>query len=244
MNTRVSEGEGGAELRFLDRLARTAGRRTFLQWSGVTLAATALACGDDNDDGGVGPGTGVNLGTGDTGVLNYAYALEQLEAAFYIQVTASFFAGATAEEQSLLNDIRNHEIIHRDFLKAALGAAAIADLQVDFTSVNLADRASVLGAAKTFEDLGVSAYNGAGKLLADANNLATAGRIVSVEARHAAAIRDLLVPRSNAPGSFAGDETVDPTTGLEIPERAPSQVLTAADPYVVTTINASGLPTS
>jgi hypothetical protein len=244
MNTRVPEKEGGAELRFLDRLARTAGRRTFLQWSGLTLAVAALGCSDDDNNSGVGPGTGVDLGTGDTGVLNYAYALEQLEAAFYTQVTASFFAGATAEEQSILNDIRNHEVIHRDFLKAALGTAAIADLQVDFTSVNLADRASVLGAAKTFEDLGVSAYNGAGKLLADANNLATAGRIVSVEARHAAAIRDLLVPRSNASGSFAGDDTVDPATGLEIPERAPAEVLTAADAYVVTTINASGLPTS
>ena len=44
---------------------------------------------------GPGPGTAdVNLGTGDTGVLNYAYALEQLEAAFYTQVVASFYAGA------------------------------------------------------------------------------------------------------------------------------------------------------
>ena len=130
----------------------------------------ALGCSDD-DDAGVGPGpdtTGVNLGTGDTGILNYAYALEQLEAAFYTQVVASFYAGATANEQTILTDIRNHEVIHRDFLKAALGTSAIADLQVDFTSINFADRASVLGAAKTFEDLGVSAYNGAGQLLTDA----------------------------------------------------------------------------
>jgi hypothetical protein len=135
-------------------------------------------------------------------------------------------------------------VIHRDFLKVALGSAAIADLQVDFTGVDLTSRTSVLNAAKTFEDLGVSAYNGAGKLLTDAANLTNAGRIVSVEARHAAAIRDLLVPKSNASGSFAGDDTVDPITGLEIPERDPVAVLTAADPYVVTTINASGLPTS
>jgi hypothetical protein len=243
MSMRLPESEGGPELRFLDRLAHTTGRRTFLQWSGVTMAVVALGCSDDNNSN-TGPNTGVTLGSGDTGVLNYAYALEQLEAAFYTQVTASFYAGATADEQSILNDIKGHEVIHRDFLKSALGASAIADLEVDFTSINFADRASVLGAAKTFEDLGVSAYNGAGKLLSTAANLATAGRIVSVEARHAAAIRDLLVPRSNAAGSFAGDDTVDPVTGLEIPERTPAQVLAAADTYVTTTINASGLPTS
>lgn len=239
MQTRLPQGED--ELQFLDRLARTTGRRTFLQWAGVTVGVVALGCGDDNP----GPGSeGVDLGTGDTGILNYAYALEQLEAAFYIQVVASFYAGAPASEQLILTDIRDHEVIHRDFFKAALGTGAIADLEVTFASINFADRASVLGAAKTFEDLGVSAYNGAGQLLTDAANLLVAGKIVSVEARHAAAIRDLLVPKSNAVGSFAGDDTVDPTTGLEIPERTPAAVLTAADTYVVTTINASGLPTS
>jgi hypothetical protein len=241
MHTRLPEGKD--ELNFLDRLARTTSRRTFLQWSGLTIGVVALGCSDNNGPNPQ-PGGDVNLGTGDTGVLNYAYALEQLEAAFYTQVVASFYSGASADEQTLLTDIKNHEVIHRDFLKAALGTAAIADLTVDFTSINFADRASVLGAAKTFEDLGVSAYNGAGQLLTSADYLLIAGKIVSVEARHAAAIRDLLVPKSNAVGSFAGDDTVDATTGLEIPERTPTVVLTAADTYVVTTINASGLPTS
>ena len=70
----------------------------------------------------------VNLGTGDTGVLNYAYALEQLEAAFYTQVLAgAYYTGAPLNEQTILSDIKNHEVIHRDFLKAALGSAAIPD---------------------------------------------------------------------------------------------------------------------
>lgn len=237
MSTRLPAKEGGDELHFLDQLARTTGRRTFLQWSGMTMAVVALGCSDDDNGSGVGPSTGVNLGSGDTGVLNYAYALEQLEAAFYTAVTASFYTGATADEQSILNDIRNHEVIHRDFLKAALGSAAIADLQVDFTSVDLTSRAEVLAAAQTFEDLGVAAYNGAGKLLSTAANLATAGRIVSVEARHAAAIRDLVQANS-----FAASDVVD-GNGLD---RAltPTAVLTAADAYVTTTINASGLPTT
>lgn len=236
MSTTLPEQDG--ELRFLDRLARTTGRRSFLQWAGLTIGVVALGCSDD-DDNGPGPSAGeVDLGTGDTGVLNYAYALEQLEAAFYTQVLAgAYFSGAPASEQAILTDINSHEVIHRDFLKAALGAAAIADLEVTFASVNLADRTSVLGAARTFEDLGVAAYNGAGKLLSTAANLTTAGRIVSVEARHAAAIRDLL--ESN---SFAGTDVVD-ANGLD---RAltPPAVLTAADVYVATTINASGLPTS
>ena len=241
MHTRLPEGKD--ELNFLDRLARTTSRRTFLHWSGLTLGVVALGCSDDN---GAGPTPGgVDLGTGDTGVLNYAYALEQLEAAFYTQVLAgAYFAGAPALEQEILTDIKNHEVIHRDFLKAALGAAAIADLAVTFATVDFANRASVLGTAKIFEDLGVSAYNGAGQLFTNGDNLLVAGKIVSVEARHAAAIRDLLVPRSSATGSFAGDDVVEVATGLEYPVRTPTQVLTAADPYVTTTINASGLPTS
>lgn len=227
--------QGERELEFLAGVARATSRRTFLQWSGVTIGVVALGCSDNN--GGTGPGTGVSLGTGDTGVLNYAYALEQLEAAFYTQVVASFYAGATAGEQSILTDIKGHEVIHRDFLKAALGAAAIANLTVDFTTINFADRGSVLGAAKTFEDLGVAAYNGAGHLLSTPANLLTAGKIVSVEARHAAAIRDLLVTNS-----FAGSDVVD-ANGLD---RAftPTAVLAAADIYITTTIDASGLPTT
>jgi ferritin-like protein len=229
------------ELNFLDRLARTTSRRTFLQWSGVTIGAVALGCGDDSNVGpgpGPNPGTGVDLGTGDAGVLNYAYALEQLEAAFYTQVVAgAYFSGAPANEQAILTDLKNHEVIHRDFLKAALGSAAIADLQLDFTSVNFADRTSVLETARTFEDLGVAAYNAAGKLLATPGNLLGVGKIVSVEARHAAAIRDLLVP-----ASFAGSDVVD-GNGLD-QAKAPSDVLAAADVYITTEINASNLPTT
>jgi hypothetical protein len=238
MSTRLPEKDGGPELRFLDRLAHTTGRRTFLQWSGLSMAVVALGCSDDNNNVGTGPSTGVTLGSGDTGVLNYAYALEQLEAAFYTQVLlGAYFSGAPANEKDILNDIKAHEVIHRNFLKAALGGNAIADLEVTFAGVNMADRTSVLTAARTFEDLGVSAYNGAGKLLTDANNLLYAGKIVSVEARHAAAIRDLITANS-----FAAADVVD-GSGLD-KANDPTTVLTAADPYVVTTITASGLPTS
>ena len=236
MPTKFPQGEG--ELNFLDQLARTTGRRKFLHWSGVTLAVVAIGCSDDDGDGGTGPGGEVNLGSGDTGVLNYAYALEQLEAAFYTQVLAgAYYTGAPVNEQTILSDIKNHEVIHREFLKAALGSAAIPALEVTFASVNFADRTSVLTTARTFEDLGVSAYNGAGQLLTVGDNLLTAGKIVSVEARHAAAIRDLITPNS-----FAASDVVD-ANGLDL-ANTPTAVLTAADPFITTTINASGLPTA
>lgn len=226
-------------LDFLGQLANVSSRRTFLKWSGVSLAVVAAGC-NDNGSGLTAPPGGtasVSLGGGDAGVLNYAYALEQLEAAFYTQVVNTPYAGIPAAELQLLTDVRDHEVVHRDFLKSALGSKAIADLRVSFASVTFGDRTSVLTTARTFEDLGVSAYNGAGRLLSDPGNLLVAGKIVSVEARHAAAIRDLLDPKS---GSFAGDDVVD-GQGLD-PARQPSEVLSAAKPFITTTIDASQLP--
>lgn len=210
-------------------------RRNLLKFLGATAAvATLAACKKDDDDM---PSTGIDLGRGDVGILNYAYALEQLEAAFYIQVIATPYSGIPANELSLLTEIRDHEIAHREFFKAALGTSAIPALQVNFSSINFNDRTSVLSTAKTFEDLGVSAYNGAGKLIADANYLLLAGKIVSVEARHAAAIRDLI---SN--GTFA-DSTVVNMNGLDM-ANTPATVLTAASGFLVSQLNGSNLPTS
>nr|WP_290928672.1 ferritin-like domain-containing protein [Haliscomenobacter sp.] len=77
----------------------------------------------------------------------------------------------SSAESSLLTDIRDHEIAHREFFKAALGTNAIQALEVDFSSVNFNSRDSVLMTAKAFEDLGVSAYNGAGRYLASVDYL-------------------------------------------------------------------------
>lgn len=211
-------------------------RRKFLAFTGITASAALVglsACKKDDDD-----DDGVNLGSGDTGVLNYAYALEQLEAAFYTQVMASPFSGMSAIESEYLADIRDHEIAHREFFKAALGSNAIQGLEVNFNSINFSSRQSVLDTAKAFEDLGVSAYNGAGKLLTDPNNLLFAGKIVSVEARHAAIIRELLTRNS-----FVDDSVVNPTTGLDL-ARTPQEVLNIASAFLKTKINARNLPTS
>ncbi len=237
MNQHPRPGE--AELAFLGRVANATGRRQFLQWAGLSVGVLALGCSSDNTNPNP-PPTSVDLGSGDTGILNYAYALEQLEAAFYTKVTSSYYAGITADEQQILSDIQSHEVIHRDYLKAALGSGAIADLSVDFSGIDFTSRTSVLTAARTFEDLGVAAYNGAGHLITNPNYLLVAGKIVSVEGRHASAIRDLLEPDTAA---FAGDDVVAPDTGLD-GAKAPATVLAAADAYVTTTIDASHLPTT
>ena len=216
------------------------GRRLFLNYAGAFVAGGALmvSCKDEENPTTV-PST-VDLGTGDFGILNYAYALEQLEAAFYTQVIATPYANMPAAELAILTDIRDHEIIHREFFKAALGTMAIGGLTPNFTAVKFNDRASVLATAKAFEDLGVSAYNGAGNLIKDANYLLIAGKIVSVEARHAAVIRDLLNPKS---ADFAGDDIVTPANGLDAVNK-PAVVLPIAQMFVTTPISGANLPTA
>ena len=180
----------------------------------------------------------VDLGKGDFGVLNYAYALEQLEAAFYSQVMSTPYSGMTSAERAILTDIRDNEIAHREFFKVALGKKAIPALQVNFTTIDFNSRDSVLNTARTFEDTGVSAYNGAGQLLKNPAFLLIAGKIVSVEARHVATIRDLLQPNS---AYFSGDDVTDPATGLD-KARLPAEVLPLVAPYIRTPVTANKLP--
>lgn len=221
-------------------LIQKADRRQFLKLGSLTVAGAGLlfmGCKDDEEMMPTMPGM-VSLGSGDLGILNYAYALEQLEAAFYAEVMkGGYFANASAEEKIIMGDLEKHERAHREFFKVALGSNAIADLEVDFSSIDFSSRNSVLTAAKTFEDLGVAAYNGAGQFLESADLLLIAGKIVSVEARHAAAIRDLINPNSV---DFAGDDLID-ANGLERTLNF-QQVLTAASAFVKTEIDFSQLP--
>ncbi|GGE97143.1 ferritin-like domain-containing protein [Hymenobacter cavernae] len=227
-------------------------RRTFLRYTaGAGVAAGTLAltgCDDILEEIFNNPNVPpslieVNVGSGDFGVLNFAYALEQLEAAFYTKVVASaYYTGASAAERQIFSDLEAHERIHRDFLKTAIkanGGTPIRDLDPDFTTVDFTSRTSVLATAKAFEDLGVAAYNGAGKLISNPVYLGLAGKIVSVEARHASLIRDLI-----ANGTFVGPDVVDQTTGLEM-SKTPAQVVAIANNYLKkgSKLNVSNLPT-
>ncbi|MFL9845512.1 ferritin-like domain-containing protein [Flavobacterium rhizosphaerae] len=205
-------------------------RRRFLKISGLTLAGTGLllaGCNNDDDSNpmpvenqlpGIKNGT-YDLGGGDLGILTYAYALEQLEADFYTRVVNSATFGSTfnSEEQTVLEDLYKHEVIHREFFRTALtGALAgtegmiLPDLEFNYSNVNFSSRQNVLETAMALEDTGVSAYNGAGQYIQTPDYLVIAGKIVSVEARHASAIRDLLNPGSADFANTADGNGLDP----------------------------------
>ena len=185
-------------------------RRDFMRLMGIGGAVVFLpgmlaSCdsgGTPVDPGGpggpaTGPGTGatvtIDFAKGDIAVLQFAYALEQLEADFYTRVAAGFSgSGLSASEQATFADIKNHEVIHRDAFKTLLGASNGFTLTPVYNGVNFSNRDSILATAKAFEDLGVSAYNGAAQYIKDVNYLLLAGKIVSVEARHASAIADII----------------------------------------------------
>lgn len=246
--------------------AKNKSRRRFIKIGGLAFAGSSFlmySCsGDDLFDPGR-PQTGnpapepepepepeptaFDLGSGDLGILNYDYALEQLEAAFYTAVRGgAYYAGASAEEKEIMDDLYNHEVIHREFFRLAITAAAgegnealvLPDLEFDLSSVDLGDRTAVLTTAQTLEDTGVGAYNGAGNRIENATYLLLAGKIVSVEARHAAAIRDIL--NEDDPTAFAGDDIID-EDGLDI-VLTPEEVIERADPFITTEFTANELP--
>ena len=224
-----------------DQLLTPTSRREFLRLAAlggtvVFLPGALAACGeDDPTDPGVSAAV-LDL-SNDVGILNYAFALEQLEAEFYVRVVQeSSAAGFNALQRRLLADIRNHEYIHREALRALLAESRLPELRIgrSFADTNFRDRASILATAKTFEDLGVSAYNNAGRYLTDAANLALVGKIVSVEARHAAIIRDMIDDLTGNTGLlFAGDDIVD-ENGLDNKGQpaTPAEVLAAASPFL------------
>lgn len=221
-------------------------RREFLKLIGVSGAVVLLpnvlaSCDNDNNVTGPGGSGGplvIDFSKGDTAVLQFAYALEQLEADFYTKVVANFSSSLSASEQSVLGDIKNHEVIHREALRAVLGSSNDFTVHTTYGSLNFRDRTSVLSTARTFEDLGVAAYNGAAQYLTSTANLLVAGKIVSVEARHASAIRDLIDPHSGSQGdsgtSFAPKSFDDVFS--------PDKVRTNAQPYVVEKITFSNAP--
>jgi hypothetical protein len=264
----MGRDEGTVVVRDAADLARPATRRAFLRALGlggtaVLLPSVFAACANDGVGSPVAPaglaadvaGTAgaaaivpvtLDLST-DIGIFNYAYALEQLEAAFYTQVnfTPGFATRFSADEREVLRELWKDEVAHREFFRAALGSAAIPGLTPNFSAVNFNDRLSVLQTARTFEDLGVAAYNGAGRYIRNANNLLAAGKIVSVEARHASAIRDLLDTTGTAFADLGSLTALgaDPESARD-GALAPAAVLTAAQPFVADPITIGRGPTT
>ena len=224
------------------------GRRNFLAklTGAAAITAFAASCTKEANFGNgaglssasdqrLGAGKGISMGEGDIAVLNYAYLLEQLEAKFYITVASSFFSGISSYNRMRFMQIRDHEIAHREFFKTALGTMAIPEIEFDFSMVDFSSRDSVVTYSKTFEDTGVAAYNGAGKYLKNPDYLLAAGKIVSVEARHASFLRSLDVPTS-----FAASDVVD-MNGLDV-AKSPLQIVKIVAPFIITPMDFSKLP--
>jgi hypothetical protein len=155
-------------------------------------------------------------GGGDIGIVNFALTLEYLEATFYEEAKSR--VGARGELKSLIELLAEDEKQHVEALRATvkqLGGKPVAEPKFDFPYT---DTAGFLKLAQTFEDTGVSAYNGAGPAISSKEVLGAAGSIVQVEARHAAAIR---LQNSEEPSPEAFDPTL-----------SEMQVLKAVEPFI------------
>jgi len=153
----------------------------------------------------------------DVDILNFALTLEYLEAAFY-QVTGKQ-VGLSGLAKHYAQEFGDQEAEHVAALTAAvkqLGGTPVAMPTFDFP---VHDQQSFLALGSTLENTGVGAYNGAAPMISSKAVLASAGEIVQIEARHAAAI-NLLIGSSPTPN-----------LGFDKP-LTKSQVLAAAGPLI------------
>jgi hypothetical protein len=136
----------------------------------------------------------------DIAILNFALTLEYLENAFYAEANAGG-ALTDAETKRFSQVTGQHEAQHVAFLKKVLGAKAVAQPKFDFKGTTK-DQAMFQATADVLENTGVHAYLGQVGNIKTKAVLAGAGRILPVEARHAAWIRDIR---------FRGGTTVETT---------------------------------
>jgi hypothetical protein len=133
----------------------------------------------------------------DVAILNFALALEYLQAGFYTDAErVGALRGALKEQAKVVG---SHERAHVKAFQKTLGRAAIKRPSFNFRGTT-DDPKSFRATAVAFEDLAVGAYKEQlPKINSDAY-LAAAVSIHSVEARHAAWIRQLagIVPAEHA----------------------------------------------
>jgi len=177
------------------------------------------------------------LGSGDTALLNYLFIMESVMAAFYTRSYSDgpSYYGLTTSEMQLLGDLRDHQLAHKGLLFQLLGSSAIPQIVTDLSPVTFADRTNTINHAIMFEDMAVGAYNGAAVRFKDTTYVQLMAKMATVQARHAAYVRDIT-----APNSFS-DSTVVNANGLD-QTLAPSVVMSMLKPYILTHLDMTNLP--
>jgi Ferritin-like domain len=141
----------------------------------------------------------------DVRILNFLLVLEEAQAAFYD--TALRTGALPGDLLTFARVVAPQEREHVDFVRGKLGAQAGPRPKLDFARVT-ADPKRFSAAAIDLEEATAAAYIGQGANLTR-GAVVDAARIVAVEARHAAWIRDLAgadpAPRAADPPRSAGE---------------------------------------
>jgi len=128
----------------------------------------------------------------DLEILNYALTLEYLESDFYAQgLQGGVLSG---RELELVEPIAAHEAAHVTALTETvnqLGGTPAERPMFTYPEGTFTDRNAFLMTASTFEELGVTAYQGQVTAIESVDILAAAAAIAGVESRHAAILADL-----------------------------------------------------
>jgi rubrerythrin len=179
--------------------------------AGAVGAATVLlaACGDDST-GARSPAAATTTpeadNAGDLKIVNYALTLEYLEATFYQE---ALDAGVIEDKQiaELVKGLADTEQQHVEALIAtakSLGGTPASKPRTRFQDTIAKGADTILMTAATVENLGAAAYLGQAAKIKSKDILAAALTIHSVEARHAAALNQLVGRGFGGKGGLEG----------------------------------------
>ena len=224
-----------------DRLQHVSRRHLFSMFGRKAAAAAAPAVMVSALTNAYGQGTSLSADIVD--VLNFALTLEYLEAEYYNVGMDMPGLIPAVEPRVVYGQIRMHENAHVALLKQVLGSRAVGKPAFDFSAKGkypdiFSNYQTYLTVSQAFEDTGVRAYKGqAPRLIENDLILTTALQIHSVEARHAARVRELRglkawVTGNSSPGIpsqvYAGEEKTDHVGISSIIEGVPYESSTEA----------------